>query len=426
MPDEVASLRRALSIYRGLVEVSGLINSITEFDELLRAILAVARRVIAAEAASLFLSDENTGGLRLVLASYGDGEFVEPQIDVPKGRGIAGSVAESGESLLIPDAYADSRFYPEADKATGFKTRSILCTPLWRGDEVIGVLQLLNPRDKSAFDPEDLEGFVAYAELIATALEKVRTVERMRTQDRVERELAIAAEIQSDLLSRAIPESLSGFQFASHNQAASNVGGDFFHVFVRSPYEIYFAIGDVSGKGMPAAILMAQTLSAMQFVFRSTTSPSNALAQLNETLSDQVSRGMFVTSLVGRITPFAHRIEIASAGHCKPVIVRKDGTRSFLEIEGALPLGIKRKVAYRQGKLSMEPGDMIVLYTDGLSESRHGETQQSFEETMLDALQGQDFTHPQELIDTLIEAEKTHREPAALRDDLTILAGGFA
>ena len=145
---EVEALRKSLSIYKGLVEVSGLINSITDYDELLRAILDVARRVILAEAASLFFVNKETGALELAITSSGQGQFIEPRISVPRGKGIAGWVLAHAESILIPNAYADTRFYKEADLQTGFRTRSILCAPLKHDGEVIGVLQILNPRDR--------------------------------------------------------------------------------------------------------------------------------------------------------------------------------------------------------------------------------------------------------------------------------------
>ena len=237
--------------------------------------------------------------------------------------------------------------------------------------EVIGVLQILNPRDKKSFDEQELEGFTAYANLTATAIEKLRALERMRAQERVERDLAIACDIQRELLARAIPRRIPGAVFAAHNQAASNVGGDFYNVFVRSPYETYFAIGDVSGKGISASLLMAQTLSAMQFVFAATASPSEALTKLNSTLNERIVRGMFVTTIVGRIIPSANRIELASAGHCKPLVVRADGSVHEIETQGSLPLGILPKVTYRQGKLDLHRGDWLVCFTDGLSESRN-------------------------------------------------------
>jgi phosphoserine phosphatase RsbU/P len=422
---EVESLRKSLSIYKGLVEVSGLINSITDYNELLRAILDVARRVILAEAASLFFVNKETGALELAITSSLEGQFMEPKISVPRGKGIAGWVLNHAESLLIPNAYADARFYKEADLQTGFQTRSILCAPLKHDGEVIGVLQILNPRGRDSFDEQELEGFTAYANLTATAIQKLRAIERMRAQERVERDLAIASDIQQELLARAIPPRTPGAVFAAHNQAASNVGGDFYNVFARNPYETYFAIGDVAGKGISASLLMAQTLSAMQFVFAMTTSPADALARLNSTLSERIIRGMFVTTITGRIIPSANRIELASAGHCKPVMLRADGSAFEIETDGSLPLGILPRVAYRQGKIDLHPGDWVICYTDGLSESKDS-TDEVFERKIISCLKGEKFATPREIVDRLIECEREHRGTKRQSDDLTVLVGGLA
>ncbi len=426
MPAEVESLRKSLTIYKGLIEVSGLINSITDYDELLRAILDVARRVILAEAASLFFVNKETGALELAITSFDEGQFIEPRISVPRGQGIVGWVLTHGESLLIPNAYSDARFYKDADLQTGFRTRSILCAPLKHHGEVIGVLQILNPRDKESFDEQELEGFTAYANLTATAIEKLRALERMRAQERVERDLAIASDIQRELLARAIPPHIPGAIFAAHNEAASNVGGDFYNVFVRSADESYFAIGDVSGKGISASLLMAQTLSAMQFVFAATTSPSDALAKLNSTLYEHIVRGMFVTTIVGRIIPSASRIELASAGHCKPVMLRADGSAVEIETNGSLPLGILPKVAYQQGKIDFHRGDWFVSYTDGLSESKNWADEAFFEQKIISSLAGRKFQSPRLIVEHLIECERRHRGARRQSDDLTILVGGLA
>jgi phosphoserine phosphatase RsbU/P len=425
MPAEVESLRKSLSIYKGLVEVSGLINSITDYNELLRAILDVARRVILAEAASLFFVNKETGALELAITSSAEGQFMEPKISVPRGKGIAGWVLKHAESLLIPNAYADARFYKEADLQTGFQTRSILCAPLKHDGEVIGVLQILNPRGRETFDEQELEGFTAYANLTATAIEKLRALERMRAQERVERDLAIASDIQQELLARAIPPRTPGAIFAAHNQAASNVGGDFYNVFARSPYETYFAVGDVAGKGISASLLMAQTLSAMQFVFAMTTSPADALARLNSTLSERIIRGMFVTTVMGRIIPSANRIELASAGHCKPVMLRADGSAFEIETDGSLPLGILPRVAYRQGKIELHPGDWFICYTDGLSESKDS-ADEVFEQKIISCLTGRKFETPKAIVERLIECERQHRGTRRQSDDLTVLVGGLA
>jgi sigma-B regulation protein RsbU (phosphoserine phosphatase) len=421
MPED--SLRKSLQIYKGLVEVSGLINSITHYGELLRAILDVARRVMQAEAASLFLVDPATGGLELAISTKGESDYIEPRVLVPQGLGIAGWVFEHNQPVLIPVAYEDERFWKEADKQTGFVTRSLICAPLRTESGLLGVLQVLNPRDKPAFDEADFEGFCAYASLTATAIEKIRTLDKIRAQERVERDLAIAAEIQSELLSRAIPTGVQRARFSAHNTPAANVGGDFYGVFPHGDDALSFVIGDVSGKGISAALLMAQTLSAMQFVLAATNGPAEALARLNETLFASAIRGMFVTTLVGRMTFAPRRVEMASAGHCHPVLVKADGATSRIEVPRSLPLGVLPAVDYRQDGLVLEPGDRIALYTDGLSESR-SEAAVQFDEQLLEHASGRD-ADASTLVERLVSAERKHRGPGPQLDDLTVLVGGF-
>lgn len=424
MVDDIASLQKSLKIYKGLVEVGSMINSITDYDELLRAVLDVARRVMHAEAASLFLVNPQSNALELSIATKGEADYVEPNISVPHGKGIAGWVFAHNEALLIPDAYADDRFYKEADRQTGFVTRSILCAPLRFDGNVTGVLQVLNPREKLAFEHEDLEGFCAYADVTATALEKVRALERARARERVDRDLALASEIQSVLLSRAIPKQIAGAEFVAHNTPAANIGGDFYGVFVRSPDEIYFAIADVSGKGISAALLMAQTLSAMQFVFAATTGPAHALSLLNETLQARIIRGMFVTTLVGRLTPSTRLVELSSAGHCPPVRVGSDGSAFRIETRSSLPLGIMPGVNYQQTSLVLEPGDRLVAFTDGLTESRSQHDEHMFDDVLLNHVTGQAESSSQ-ILDRLVAAELRHRGNGSQLDDLTILVGGL-
>lgn len=424
MADSMESLRKSLQVYKGLVEVSAAINSITDYGELLRAILDVARRVFLAEAASLFLMDAESGNLELAIATRGESGYVEPKLTVPRGKGIAGWVLEHGMPLVIPDAYQDKRFFKEADRMTGFITRSILCAPLKRDSQMIGVLQILNPREKQSFDEADLEGFCAYVNLTAIAIEKLRAVERMRAQERMDRDIAIAAEIQRELLSRAIPVRMEGAFFSAHNSPAANVGGDFYGVFPGRRGEIYFAVGDVSGKGISAALLMAQTLSAMHFVFGSATTPSKALALLNETLHANIIRGMFITTLIGKMNPAKRRVEIASAGHCPPLLAKGGGNVNKLEIPSAMPLGILPNVQYTHGEVLLAPGDRLVVYTDGLSESRREGSDVLFDEFLAPAASGPAVS-PEELLNRIVLAERRHRGTGRQLDDLTILVGGF-
>ena len=418
------TLQKSLAIYKGLVEVSCLINSITDYHKLLRQILSVAQRVIQAEAASLFLLDEDSGNLRLAIATRADGGFDEPDITVPRGKGIVGWVMERNEPLLIPDAYKDERFYAAADKKTGFITRSILCSPLRSEHKNIGVLQVLNPLSKPAFEDIDLEGFSAYANLTATAIDKLRSLEIQREQDRVQRDLAIAADIQCVLLSGAIPAALCGVRFTAHSSPAAEVGGDFYGVFCQGEDVIDFVMGDVSGKGIPAALLMTRSFSALPFVFAATDGPAAALSEWNAKFQPAMIRGMFITAIAGRLIPSQRLLRLANAGHCQPLLVPANGEAREIECPSSLPVGIAPGIHYEEICLTLEPGDRFILFTDGLSESQAKESEPMFDSQLIQVASGP-HTDPSELMHRILRAAMLHREGATARDDLSILVGGF-
>ena len=419
------SLERQLNLYKGLVEVSALINAITESSELLPAILEVARRVMEVEAASLFLVNPE-GELELTCASGGtatNATVPETRITVPRGRGIAGWVLEHNEPLLVPDAYADPRFFADADKKTGFRTRSILCVPLQRNGKEIGVLQVLNPSAREAFDETDLEVFRAYGNLAATAIEKLRTIDRQREQQRVAQEFAFAREIQASFLPQSLP-TLAHVHFAATYRPALNVGGDFYDVIELGPDELYFVVGDVSGKGMPAALLMAQALSILRLIVKPGLSPVAAMARWNGMLTGHTIRGMFITAMLGRLVPSTRSVELCSAGHCHPFRATADGEVEQIKIAGSPPLGLLPELPARSHTLKLEPHQWLVLYTDGLVESFNRD------DVPLDAegvekLLTQKFTGADDVIDALNRGELNHRNGADPHDDLTILVFGF-
>lgn len=423
MAAEIEPSLRALKLYKGLVEVSALINAITDFNELLAAILDVARRVMDAEASSLFLTNTD-GNLELVIASgKGGGEIPDAHIVVPRGHGIAGWVLEHGKSSLVKDAYADPRFYPAVDKQTGFRTRSILCVPLLRNRVEIGVLQVLNPKGKTEFDEADLEAFEAYGMLAATAIEKLRAIERQKEQARVEHELTFARDIQTSFLPQELP-CLPNICFAATYRPALNIGGDFYDVIEMGPDEIYFVVGDVSGKGIPAALLMAQSLSILRLIINPGISPVDALTRWNEMLCGHTIRGMFITAILGRITPSKRLVEVSSAGHCLPFRTTSREDVSQMQTENAPPLGILNGLKYHLTSTEISPNEWLVFYTDGLTESFDPENR-LLESSGVERLLQHDFTSASDVVNRLRQGELEHRRNADPHDDLTILVFGF-
>jgi sigma-B regulation protein RsbU (phosphoserine phosphatase) len=419
---QIEDLRRTLGIYKGLVEVSALINAITNFDELLAEIMEVARRVMCADASSIFLLDDEQN-LRLAVARGPAGEITRANIIVPRGRGIAGWVLENRQPALVPDAYADERFYSEVDRKSGYRTRSIICVPLARNGHNIGVLQALNPTDKEAFDEADLEAFTAYATLAATAIDKLRSIEQQREQELVLQELAFAREIQNSFLPQSLPE-LPNLTFAASYRPAENIGGDFYDVLPVGGDEIYFVVGDVSGKGIPAALLMAQSLSLLRLIVVPGISPTAALTRWNDMLCGHTIRGMFITTLLGRIVPSERRLEIASAGHCAPFLVRGCAVND-LPITHSPPLGIMSPLAFAATETTLSPGEWVVGFTDGLTESFAPDGALFEREGVRKILQQHEPKTASDVIDTLRGGESAHRGHADPNDDLTLLVFGF-
>lgn len=423
MTATVDELERSVNIYRGLVEVSALINSITDFNELLSAILDVAGRVMHAEASSLFLINESTGDLELVIARGPVEAALSHPIKIPRGRGIASWVRENHRSVLVVDAYKDARFYPELDRSSGFVTRSILCIPLFQQETEIGVLQVLNPSDKPHFDRLDLEAFEAYGNLVATAIAKMRAIERERERKQLEKDLALATEIQHSFLPDVLP-STELLTVASHYRPARNIAGDFYDVFERSEGVFYFVVGDVSGKGVSAALLMAQAISMLRLIVHRGMSPTDALAKWNNRICDRTIHGMFITAILGRIFPEERLIEFAVAGHCPPWLRFEDGTVEEPPILAAPPLGIIRDQTYELNQIYLLPRSHAVFYTDGLIESFNADREPMSAERVKKVL-AESGTDLLKVVAALAQAEADYRGDVPPHDDMTVLAIGL-
>ena len=425
-PDEL------LALYKGLVEVSTLINAITDYNELLAAIMDVARRVMRAEGSALLLLNERTNDLELVVARSADGEVRVAHQVVPREASVAGWVFEHGVSALVPDAYADPRFFRGLDAKTGVRTRSILCVPLprTRGEQRIGVLQVLNAlgEDRPAFTSVDQEALEAFANLAATAIDKLRYVEEKEHRARFERELTIATEIQRSFLPAMLPER-PDLSFAARYRPAWDVGGDFYDLFEVGPDEIYFVVGDVAGKGVPAALLMAQSLSVLRLIIVPDIPPAEALTRWNATLCRRSLRGLFVTAILGRIVPSQRTVEVASAGHQAPWLVRNgEGIRQEVAeqtVAAGLPLAILPSTRYHGTTLVLRRGESLLCYTDGLTDGLDPDTGTRLGEAGARRLLEKGFASPALIVETLVVGEAAHRGETPPQDDLTLLAFGF-
>jgi phosphoserine phosphatase RsbU/P len=358
--------------YRGLIKVSCIINSIHDYHQLLTSLLQTTKEVMRCDAGSLYMFDEATHELSWHVALGEKAAKLKEMGRLKLGQGIAGWVAENRKSTLVEDASNDKRFFRGADTKTGFQTRSVVCVPLLLGEKLVGVLQALNPLHKDFFDANDLEIFEAYGAMAATAIEKIRWQEATLQQQKMQQELEIAQEIQNRFLSQEFPQAQNAFDFTFHYQPAFQVGGDFYDIQETSDGGFAVIVGDVTGKGVPAALLMAQLLSEFRFRAPRETDPGKILGLMNENLSSRSARGMFATAWCAVLKPEKDSLKIsqASAGHLAPICLENGNFASF-EVPSGLPLGLMAGVDYPSCDHQMHGKDVLCVYTDGVSEGRN-------------------------------------------------------
>jgi sigma-B regulation protein RsbU (phosphoserine phosphatase) len=364
-------MRERLENLKECFRVSGLINSSLQLDQVLENIMTISRSILKADACSLMLVDEKTGDLIFEVAQGPVSDKLKTGVRIGKGEGIAGYVYETGEPLLIEKAYSDSRFNPEFDRMTGYRTQTILCVPLKIKDRVIGVSQVINKLDGSLFSEEDKETLSLLCANAGIAIENARMHHEILRKQQIEKDLAFATNIQLSFLPQKMPE-LPGFAFGAQYQAAQEIGGDFYDFIPLDGNRLGILIGDVSGKGVASALFMAKFTTDFRLLAIREEDPATLIGSINERVCAQSCRGMFVSLLYMVLKKNSGEVIYVNAGHLPPLIWNSPGERyAALRGSGGPPLGIVPEQCYASQAISISRGDCILLATDGLVEAKN-------------------------------------------------------
>jgi sigma-B regulation protein RsbU (phosphoserine phosphatase) len=366
--DEIARLNQKVKRLSTLIEVNALISSSLDLDTILENVMAISKKVMNADASSLMRVDEKTNELVYQVAQGTVGEKLKQEFRLKMGQGIAGTVAEEGKPLLLEDAYSHPKFHRAHDDATGYRTRSMITVPLKVGDRVTGVAQVINRLDGRPFDQDDLDLFTALSSLAAIALENARMHQTLLEKQRLVKDMEFARTVQESFLPQTPPE-LPGYRFSAHYTPALEVGGDFYDFIPLDERRMGIVIGDVSGKGVPAALSMAKLGSDMRTLAFTEPSPADALAKLNDLLAGRSRRGMFATLLYIELDASAGTMVLSNAGHLPPIIRKADGRLEKVAKAGGAPLGMLPGMRFGQETVELEAGSTVVLYTDGIVEA---------------------------------------------------------
>jgi sigma-B regulation protein RsbU (phosphoserine phosphatase) len=357
---EIEELGRKL---RFLMEATKALASTLDLGELLGRILDVAKTQADAERGTLFLVDEKTEEIWSLIA-HG---LEQREIRLPLGRGIAGYVAKSGEILNIADPYADARFNRDVDAQTGYRTRNILCLPIRnKTGKIIAALQLLNKK-RGSFTPEDIDFLLTLSDHMALALENAQLHRALLEKERLEREMALARDIQRGLLPETAPR-LPGFDIAVTNEPCYEVGGDYYDFLPLGPDALLVVIADVEGKGISSAMIMSNVQATLRALAPNLDSITRLAESLNHMILAGTRGGKYLTMFLGLIDIPRKAISYINCGHVPPVIVRTEGEALNLT-EGGMVVGLFDDVRYESGQCEFQAGDVLVLCTDGITES---------------------------------------------------------
>jgi sigma-B regulation protein RsbU (phosphoserine phosphatase) len=354
--------REEIEHLKTLVEASKLINSSIEPDALFASILSVARTELGVDRGTLYFVDDKTQEIWSKVA----GDLEGRTIRLPIGKGIAGTVAATGEAVLLDDAYADERFDRSLDQASGYRTHSMLCVPIQnRNGRIVGVLQLLNKRS-GAFGEADLRFLDAISDHMAIAMENARLHLELVEKQRMERELQLGREIQSRLMPSP-PSDVMATDLAAMSLPCYEVGGDYYD-FLELPFgDLLIVIADVSGKGVSAAIIMSSVQAALRMAAPIESDLPMLVARLNALIFRSAKGSKYVTAFIGRYTPSTGALTYVNAGHNPPFIIDK-GTVQRLDSTGK-PIGILPDSPFACATATLAPGATLFLYTDGLNEA---------------------------------------------------------
>ncbi len=343
----------------------------------------------------------------------------------PANEGIVGAVVQTGRGQLIADAAADARVVLHEDPA--LKVRSLIAVPLQFRDRFFGVLAVANSADGEPFTLTDFSLMQSLAEQAALALHNAEFLNYQIEKRQLDLDLSLASGIQQMLLPKEPPQ-MGGLDIDARYTPAQKVSGDFYDLFPLSPTRLGVAVADVSGKGIPASLLMAICRTNLRQIAPRHESPAQTLAEVNRALGGDL-RGMFITILYAVIDTARNEVTFARAGHELPLFSRRDrvtgvAVGEYVGSEG-MPLGLVPDeifTAVIQDRTEpFHQRDALVLYTDGLTEAPNEEDKEFSGARLADAVHALHARSARELNDGILETVHRFAGNTALRDDLTLV-----
>lgn len=396
-----------------LQETGDILATSMGLSDVLEAIVEALGRLIKFDAVGIFILEQNQEEVEEIFSFGYRSKTSKEMLRVKAGKGLVGWVIRNGEPLIVPDVALDERYIGSRQR-----TRSELVVPLFSGGEVIGAFNI-ESNQLNAFAAADLEIVWAFANQAAVSVVRARLFDEAIEQHQLRDELLIARRIQESFLPEEFPK-VPGFDLDAINISSTEVGGDYYDFVPIVENQIGVAIADVAGHGVPAALIMASFRASLLAEIRNNYAIRTIMKKVNNLICESVKRGEFVTAVYGVLDTRNRILTFANAGHNPPLLLRKTGVVESLR-EGGLTLGILPDQDYEERPVYIDSGDILILYTDGITEATNSKDEQFGTKRLIALVKEHRALPASEMREKIMAAVLSYRSDDAPHDDLTLM-----
>ncbi len=413
---EILRLQRAVEELGILNEIATAINSTMALEKILDLITQhCVHHFRAEQGAVLLLEERKTEKPFQTICRIGDTSH--QRLPFRLDDQLTGWMLKNRSPLLINDLSSDRRFITGSDNL--FPIHSLLCVPMVCKGRMSGLLAVFNKKSKEGFSTDDQRLLAIIASESAQVIENARLAEKEKDLLHMKEELRLAYEIQTNLLPKEAPV-LAGYDIAGKNTPAKEVGGDYYDFLAVEEQKLAFCLGDVSGKGLPAAMLMANLQAAVRSQAMAGTSLTSCLERANALLFRNTSPEKFATLFFGCLDATGHILHYCNAGHNHPFLIGSEMKPLRLSA-GGLALGCFESFSFEESQVALQPGDELIVFSDGISEAVNGSGEEFSEARICELAAANRDTSAAALIEIIFAAVDEHARNQPQMDDMTMV-----
>ncbi len=382
-------------------------------DQIVEVILDIALQAVPADEAALVLLNENNPE-DLQIKSV---RKMQENENVSLSRTLLREVLKNRKAVLVLDAQSDVRL-GSVDSIRLHGIRSTMCVPLWKEKRVIGLIYMANVLSERIFTQADLHLIALVANMAAVKIENAVLVDHEMEKNRIEEQLVVAAQVQRRLLPQAQPR-IPGYQVFGTSETCYMIGGDYYDFIEKDDHRLAVVIADVAGKGVAAALLMAVFQATLRALARSEKDIGRLIGTLNKAILDNSPPNKFITAFYGELDYEEHTFEYINAGHNAPILVR-EATHTSL-VASCPIMGVFPDLTYASRKIDFLPGDLLFLYTDGITEAANVNKHELGTERITEFLLSRKDLPVEMLSQQLEEFVREYTRGASMTDDSTVI-----